>query len=351
MAALLAAVHRTGATGTAAPGGGDQSGESARTPLSGMMGGPGLGLAASPPPIIAAAAAAAGAAVGWPGEEPARQSQHLPGQAPSCSPFASVLLSQPASGPFAAAPRGIVTEGRLPQPLGVAPPKVRTWFIGSTACIVWSVASCHSRWLGSVCPGCAVYTHVGLTVKRNLTKPQEPEPVPAPVQHYQQQQQPPLPQQQQQQQQQFLPGPGMHANMPQQHYQQQQYLLPPFPQPCAYGQYGSSGGDAGGGGGGGGGSVGSDDGELSRPLTPEQKAQRRKEKAREYSRVARRRQEQYVNELRARVEVLGMYHYLVEECGPDLVFCLSPDMQARVLFANGLAARTLGVDAGALVGQ
>jgi len=91
--------------------------------------------------------------------------------------------------------------------------------------------------------------------------------------------------------------------------------------------------------------------DTGRPLTPEQKAQRRKERAREYSRVARRRQEQYVNELRARVEVLGVYHYLVEECGPDLVFCLSSDMQARVLFANGLAARTLGVDAGALVGQ
>jgi hypothetical protein len=49
--------------------------------------------------------------------------------------------------------------------------------------------------------------------------------------------------------------------------------------------------------------------------------------------------------------VLGVYHYLVEECGPDLVLCLSADMQARVLFANGLAARALGVDAGALIGQ
>ena len=90
-----------------------------------------------------------------------------------------------------------------------------------------------------------------------------------------------------------------------------------------------------------------------RPLTAAERSQRRKEKAREYSRVARRRQEQYVNELRGRVEVLGVYHYLVEECGPDLVLCLSPDMQARVLFANGMAGRALGLGeyAAALVGQ
>jgi hypothetical protein len=144
----------------------------------------------------------------------------------------------------------------------------------------------------------------------------------------------------------------------------------PPPQPYFPLQH-TSGGGGGGGGGGGAGGGGSDtasiaaqaaadgdgddddddDGEPSRPLTAQEKAQRRKEKAREYSRVARRRQEQYVNELRERVEMLGVYHYLVEECGPDLVLCLSADVRARVLFANGLAGRALGVDPGALIGQ
>jgi hypothetical protein len=167
------------------------------------------------------------------------------------------------------------------------------------------------------------------------------------------------------------PQPQQHQLHQQQH---QHHLLPPQwpPAPMPQQQYQQSsgswgwdgcGGEGGGGGRGGiglsgfaaqaaAGGEGDDDvREPSRPLMPQGKAERRKEKAREYSRVARRRQEGYVNELRGRVEMLGVYHYLIEECGPDLVLHLSPDMQARVLFANGLAGRALGVDPRALIGQ
>ncbi len=77
-------------------------------------------------------------------------------------------------------------------------------------------------------------------------------------------------------------------------------------------------------------------------LTNAQRTQLKKAKARVYSMRARRRQERYVAELRASVDVLMVYRYLVEDCGTDLVLCLTPDAESRVLYANSLALRALG---------
>lgn len=80
-------------------------------------------------------------------------------------------------------------------------------------------------------------------------------------------------------------------------------------------------------------------------LTPGQRLQLKKEKARVYSARARRRQERYVAELRASVDVLMVYRYLLE-WAPDLVLCLTADAEGTVLYANPLAACALGGGAG-----
>lgn len=77
-------------------------------------------------------------------------------------------------------------------------------------------------------------------------------------------------------------------------------------------------------------------------LTPEQREQLKKERARVYSMRARRRQERYMAELKASVDVLMVFRYLVD-CGPDLVLCLSREgADSTVLYANAIALRALG---------
>jgi hypothetical protein len=68
---------------------------------------------------------------------------------------------------------------------------------------------------------------------------------------------------------------------------------------------------------------------------------------------ARRRQERYVAQLKASVDVLMVYRYVVEDCGPDLVLCVSADPEATVMYANSLALRALGGGeaVGAVVGR
>lgn len=88
-----------------------------------------------------------------------------------------------------------------------------------------------------------------------------------------------------------------------------------------------------------------------RPLTSEERLKRRKEKARIYSKIARQRQGAYVNELKANLEVLMVYHYMIEEAGPEMVICLSPDLHAQVLYINSLVTWTLNIEPAALIGR
>jgi len=75
-------------------------------------------------------------------------------------------------------------------------------------------------------------------------------------------------------------------------------------------------------------------------LTEEEKQERRKDRARMYSHLARRKQEQNVRELIAVAEQLTVYRLMVEEAS-DYFLVISPDSEASILFAN--APFTLGM--------
>jgi PAS domain-containing protein len=85
-------------------------------------------------------------------------------------------------------------------------------------------------------------------------------------------------------------------------------------------------------------------------LTAEEKLERRKERARMYSHIARKRQESNLRELKAEVESLTVYRLMVEEA-PDMVVVLSPDIESRFLFVNSVFARVLNVTAANLLGR
>lgn len=85
-------------------------------------------------------------------------------------------------------------------------------------------------------------------------------------------------------------------------------------------------------------------------LTAEEKLERRKERARMYSHLARRRQEATVQDLKNQVESLGLYKDLIDNA-PDLVLVISPDVEARILFANGASVRMLQLLPTALLGR
>jgi hypothetical protein len=78
-------------------------------------------------------------------------------------------------------------------------------------------------------------------------------------------------------------------------------------------------------------------------LTEEEKQERRKERARMYSHLARRRQEQHIRELIGIVEQLTVYRLMVEEASVFIVIA-SPDAQAAILFANAPFAARLQLD-------
>lgn len=83
--------------------------------------------------------------------------------------------------------------------------------------------------------------------------------------------------------------------------------------------------------------------ETLNTLTEEEKQERRKERARMYSHLARRRQEQHVRELIGIVEQLTVYRLMVEEASV-LIVIASPDAQAAILFANAPFAARLQLD-------
>jgi PAS domain-containing protein len=84
-------------------------------------------------------------------------------------------------------------------------------------------------------------------------------------------------------------------------------------------------------------------------LSHEEKMERRKERARVYSHIARRRQEGFMRDLNADVDHLDIFQSLVEEA-PDAVMVLSKDREGRILFIEGAAATRLRPDPKALLG-
>jgi len=75
-------------------------------------------------------------------------------------------------------------------------------------------------------------------------------------------------------------------------------------------------------------------------LTAEEKVERRKARAREYSRVARLRSEELAVELTRDVEAMRAFEAMVEE-SPALRLVLAPDLNALVMYANRTAVRLL----------
>ncbi|KAM3573208.1 hypothetical protein VYU27_004811 [Nannochloropsis oceanica] len=85
-------------------------------------------------------------------------------------------------------------------------------------------------------------------------------------------------------------------------------------------------------------------------LSKEERVERRKEKARLYSHVARRRQESNMRELKAEMECLTVYRLIIEE-SPDMIVVLHPDLEGRVLFANAAFARGVEAMPGGYMGK
>ena len=73
--------------------------------------------------------------------------------------------------------------------------------------------------------------------------------------------------------------------------------------------------------------------EVLTSLTAEEKMERRRERARAYSHMARRRTESSIRELMAEVERLTVFRLLVEEA-LDTILVLSPNLEAVLLFAS-----------------
>lgn len=78
--------------------------------------------------------------------------------------------------------------------------------------------------------------------------------------------------------------------------------------------------------------------------------ERRKERARVYSHIARRRQEGFMKDLKEDVEHLTVFRLLVEE-GPDCIMVLSSDLKSKVLFIEGAVACGLSSEPQGLLGR
>ena len=85
-------------------------------------------------------------------------------------------------------------------------------------------------------------------------------------------------------------------------------------------------------------------------LTAEERVQRRKERARLYSNVARERYEQLQRELEGDVAAMRMFQALVEEA-PQMVAVLSMDVHCLVLYANAAFKHQLVRPAVSLLGR
>ena len=85
-------------------------------------------------------------------------------------------------------------------------------------------------------------------------------------------------------------------------------------------------------------------------LTAEERVERRKQRARIYSNVARERYDRLQQELEGDVAAMRMFQALVEEA-PQMVAVLSTDVHCLVLYANAAFTRQLARPAASLLGR
>lgn len=78
------------------------------------------------------------------------------------------------------------------------------------------------------------------------------------------------------------------------------------------------------------------------PYTAEEKVERRKARAREYSIIARKRQEAIETAFKLDLGYMRSFRVIMEE-GPHMVAVVAPDLEACVLYANGAFGRALKV--------
>jgi len=83
--------------------------------------------------------------------------------------------------------------------------------------------------------------------------------------------------------------------------------------------------------------------------TAEEKVERRKARARIYSDIARKRQEEINDKLKRDIVYMRCFRELVEQA-PCLMAVLAPDLEAKVLYANGAFGRLLRLPAARVVG-
>jgi PAS domain-containing protein len=78
--------------------------------------------------------------------------------------------------------------------------------------------------------------------------------------------------------------------------------------------------------------------------------ERRKARAREYSTIARKRQEAIETEFKLDLGYMRSFRMIMEE-GPNMVAVVAPDLEAKVLYANGTFGRALEVPPKRLLGR
>jgi PAS domain-containing protein len=86
------------------------------------------------------------------------------------------------------------------------------------------------------------------------------------------------------------------------------------------------------------------------PYTAEDKVERRKARAREYSTIARKRQEAIETAFKLDLGYMRSFRVIMEE-GPHMVAVVAPDLEANVLYANGAFHRALAVHPKRLLGR
>ena len=85
-------------------------------------------------------------------------------------------------------------------------------------------------------------------------------------------------------------------------------------------------------------------------LTAEEKAERRKIRARIYNRLSRNRRYRLHDDLRSNVNRMGIYKNIVDDA-PDMMCVISPDIQSQVLYINKAAQCVLQIEPAQLVGS
>ena len=86
------------------------------------------------------------------------------------------------------------------------------------------------------------------------------------------------------------------------------------------------------------------------PYTAEEKVERRKARAREYSTIARKRQEAIDTEFKLDLGYMRSFRVIMEE-GPNMVAVVAPDLDASMLYVNAAVGRALAVNPKRLLGR